>query len=72
MKVSTGPFLAGGKFDAKANLRGLADECMLLMCKQLSKDWPSSFLQVSPCYVHVIYCVVQSLLMISICWVQGI
>ena len=45
-KASSGPFLAGGKFDVGVNLRGLADECMLLMCKQLSKDWPSAFLQV--------------------------
>ena len=43
---TSGPFLAGGKFDVGVNLRGLADECMLQMCKQLSKDWPSAFLQV--------------------------
>ena len=43
---SSGPFLAGGKFDYGVNLRGLADECMLQMCKHLSKDWPLAFLQV--------------------------
>ncbi|GAX83969.1 hypothetical protein CEUSTIGMA_g11393.t1 [Chlamydomonas eustigma] len=44
--TSSGPFLAGGRIESGAILRGLADECMLAMCKQLSKDWPTSFLQV--------------------------
>ena len=42
----SGPFLAGGKFDVGKNLRGLADHCMLSLCKQLSSDWPTAFLQV--------------------------
>jgi len=32
-------------------LRGRADECMFALCKLLSADWPSAFLQVCGCHV---------------------
>lgn len=38
-------FVAGGKPTAAATLRGLANECMMWLCKKLSADWPTSFLQ---------------------------
>jgi len=41
-----GPFMAGGRVDTANSMRGLADDCMMALCRHLSKDWPSAFLQV--------------------------
>ena len=41
-----GPFVAGGRLAPATRLRGLLDDCMQSVCKLLSADWPSSFLQV--------------------------
>jgi hypothetical protein len=41
-----GPFVPTGKPDAHALMRGRADDAMLALCRTLSKDWPTAFLQV--------------------------
>eukprot|EP00798_Chlamydomonas_sp_ICE-L_P030306 gene30306-35295_t len=44
-RIMSGPFHAGGKYTPAATLRGQANECMMNLCKVLSADWPSAFLQ---------------------------
>ncbi|KAL6759204.1 hypothetical protein V8C86DRAFT_1351378 [Haematococcus lacustris] len=41
-----GPFVPSGRADPLAMMRGRAEDCMLALCRQLSDDWPTAFLQV--------------------------
>ncbi|KXZ54593.1 hypothetical protein GPECTOR_4g658 [Gonium pectorale] len=45
-RVVAGPFYPSGRINYTKVLRGRLDECMMGLCKQLSADWPRSFLQV--------------------------
>ncbi|EFJ47320.1 hypothetical protein VOLCADRAFT_120968 [Volvox carteri f. nagariensis] len=45
-KVVAGPFYPSGRVQAAKVLKGRLDECMMRLCKQLSDDWPNSFMQV--------------------------
>ncbi len=44
-----GPFVTAGRAQSPAALRGRADACMMALCKQLTSDWPNSFMQVRAC-----------------------
>ncbi|GLC33522.1 hypothetical protein PLESTM_000080500 [Pleodorina starrii] len=45
-KVVAGPFYPSGRVHQSKVLKGRVDECMMRLCKQLSDDWPNSFMQV--------------------------
>ncbi len=56
-RVVAGPFYPAGRPNASTSLKGRLDECMMGLCKQLSEDWPTGFLQVRVCvglgdYMH--------------------
>ncbi|KAG2436100.1 hypothetical protein HYH02_011611 [Chlamydomonas schloesseri] len=45
-KVVAGPFYPAGRPNAITSLKGRLDECMMGLCRQLSEDWPTGFLQI--------------------------
>ncbi|KAG2426311.1 hypothetical protein HXX76_013068 [Chlamydomonas incerta] len=45
-KVVAGPFYPAGRPKSAASLKGRLDECMMGLCRQLSEDWPTGFLQI--------------------------
>lgn len=45
-RIVMGPFYPPGRVDRGALLKGRVDECLMGLCKLLSADWPTGFLQV--------------------------
>lgn len=45
-RIVAGPFYPSGHRNPVLALRGRLDECMMGLCRQLSADWPTGFLQV--------------------------
>lgn len=46
-RVVAGPFYPAGRPKSATSLKGRLDECMMGLCRQLSEDWPTGFLQVT-------------------------
>ena len=44
--LTNGLFAPAAQVQPATTLQGYADSCMLSLCKVLSDDWPTSFLQV--------------------------
>ncbi|PNW83149.1 hypothetical protein CHLRE_06g308650v5 [Chlamydomonas reinhardtii] len=45
-RVVAGPFYPAGRPKSATSLKGRLDECMMGLCRQLSEDWPTGFLQI--------------------------
>lgn len=45
-KIINGPFYPSGTIQRPTFLKGRLDECMMALCRTLSDDWPTGFLQI--------------------------